>query len=96
MNSRGKVSVAICLCLLPTIIASAQTTATIAPAVVLRVSEEVEIPLKFTAAELAKLPHRTLKAKGHDGKEAELAGHGARYQTRAITFIEAAYSASIQ
>lgn len=74
MKRRGIVRFAICLCLLQAVVANAQTAATIAPAVLLSVSGEVEKPLKLTAADLAKLPHRTIKAKGHDGKEAEFEG----------------------
>jgi DMSO/TMAO reductase YedYZ molybdopterin-dependent catalytic subunit len=36
---------------------------------VLSISGEVEKPLSLTAAQIAKLPHRTVTAKEHDGKE---------------------------
>jgi DMSO/TMAO reductase YedYZ molybdopterin-dependent catalytic subunit len=70
MNLRREAWFAVCLCLLLTPVASAQTT----PAISLSVSGEVEKPLKLTAADLAKLPHRSVRAKGHDGKEAEFEG----------------------
>ncbi len=38
------------------------------------VSGEVERPLKLTAADLAKLPRRTVNAKDHNGKEASFEG----------------------
>lgn len=40
----------------------------------LSVGGEVERPLKLTAADLAKLPRRTVKAKDHGGKEALFEG----------------------
>src|SRR5882762_4193138 len=43
-------------------------------AVLLTVSGEVATPLKLTAADLAKLPRRTLHAKAHDGKDATFEG----------------------
>lgn len=49
-------------------------TTTTASAVLLTVSGEVATPLKLTAADLAKLPHRSLRAKAHDGKEASFDG----------------------
>jgi len=69
-----RVCSAICLCLLLGVIAGAQTTQPAVPAISLSVSGEVERPLKLTAADLAKLPHRSIRAKGHDGKEAEFEG----------------------
>ncbi|MGH9834612.1 MAG: molybdopterin-dependent oxidoreductase [Blastocatellia bacterium] len=74
MNRRREACFALCLCLLLAAVASAQTTQTAAPAVSLSVSGEVEKPLKLTAADLAKLPQRSIRAKGHDGKEAEFTG----------------------
>ena len=65
---------AICLCLLLGVIASAQTAQTAAPTSSLSISGEVEKPLKLTAAELGKLPHRSVRATGHDGKEVEFEG----------------------
>ena len=53
---------------------AALTNAQTAPTISLSVSGEVETPLKLTAADLAKLPQRTIRAKGHDGKEAEFTG----------------------
>ncbi len=70
MNLRREALFAVCLCLLLAAVANAQTTPTIS----LSVSGEVEKPLKLTAADLAKLPHRSVRAKGHDGKEAEFDG----------------------
>lgn len=40
----------------------------------LSIRGEVERPLKLTAADLAKLPRRTVSAKDHDGKEASFEG----------------------
>jgi len=42
--------------------------------VLLTVGGEVTTPLKLTAADLAKLPRRSLRAKTHDGKEATFEG----------------------
>lgn len=42
--------------------------------VLLTISGEVERPLKLTAADLAKLPRRTVSAKDHGGKEASFEG----------------------
>ena len=51
-----------------------QTPQTPAPEVSLSVSGEVENPIKLTAADLAKLPRRSVRAKDHDGKESEFEG----------------------
>jgi DMSO/TMAO reductase YedYZ molybdopterin-dependent catalytic subunit len=51
-----------------------QTPQTAAPEVSLSVSGEVESPLKLTAADLGKLPRRSVRAKDHDGKESEYEG----------------------
>jgi hypothetical protein len=40
----------------------------------LRVEGEVPTPLRFTLAELAKLPRQQVQAKGHDGKESRYDG----------------------
>jgi DMSO/TMAO reductase YedYZ molybdopterin-dependent catalytic subunit len=40
----------------------------------LNVSGEVERPLKLTAADLGKLPRRSVRAKDHGGKESEFEG----------------------
>ncbi len=64
----------ICLSVLFICVCEAQTTQPAALAISLSVSGEVEKPLKLTAADLAKLPHRSVRAKGHDGKEAEFEG----------------------
>src|SRR5215470_4706596 len=53
---------------------SGQTPQTSAPEVSLSVSGEVEKPIKLTAADLAKLPRRSVRAKDHDGKESEFEG----------------------
>jgi DMSO/TMAO reductase YedYZ molybdopterin-dependent catalytic subunit len=42
--------------------------------VLLTVGGEVEHQLKLTAADLGKLPHRSITARGHDGKEAMFEG----------------------
>jgi DMSO/TMAO reductase YedYZ molybdopterin-dependent catalytic subunit len=44
------------------------------PAAGLSVGGEVERPLKLSAADLARLPRRTVRAKDHSGKEAEFEG----------------------
>jgi DMSO/TMAO reductase YedYZ molybdopterin-dependent catalytic subunit len=51
-----------------------QTPQTSAPAISLSVSGEVERPLKLTAADLAKLPRGSVRAKDHDGKESDFEG----------------------
>lgn len=51
-----------------------QTPQTAAPEVSLNVSGEVESSLKLTAADLGKLPRRSVRAKDHDGKESEFEG----------------------
>ncbi|MBA2501463.1 MAG: molybdopterin-dependent oxidoreductase [Pyrinomonadaceae bacterium] len=47
---------------------------TAAMAALLSISGEVERPLKLTAADLAKLPRRIVRAKAHDGKETVFEG----------------------
>lgn len=74
MIEAPKTYLTICFCLLLAAGAHAQTRPTTAPAVLLSVGGEVEKPLKLTAAELAKLPQRSVLANGHDGKEAEFVG----------------------
>jgi DMSO/TMAO reductase YedYZ molybdopterin-dependent catalytic subunit len=49
-------------------------TATGPETILLTVAGEVANPLKLTAADLAKLPRRSLRAKTHDGKEAAFEG----------------------
>src|SRR5262245_46390633 len=51
-----------------------QTTQATTPEISLSVSGEVERPLKLTAADLGKLPRRSVRAKDHDGKESEFEG----------------------
>jgi DMSO/TMAO reductase YedYZ molybdopterin-dependent catalytic subunit len=53
---------------------SGQTPQASAPEISLSVSGEVERPLKLTAADLGKLPRRSVRAKDHDGKESEYEG----------------------
>jgi len=74
MNLRREASIAICLCFLLAAVAGAQTTQTAAPAISLSVSGEVNKPLKLNAADIARLPHRSVRAKGHDGNEAQFEG----------------------
>ncbi len=70
MNLRREAWFAVCLCLLLAAVANVQTTPTIS----LSVSGEVEKPLKLTAADLARLPHTSFRATGHDGKETAFEG----------------------
>lgn len=51
-----------------------QTPQAAAPEISLGVGGEVERPLKLTAADLSKLPRRSVRAKDHDGKESEFEG----------------------
>jgi DMSO/TMAO reductase YedYZ molybdopterin-dependent catalytic subunit len=51
-----------------------QATQTTAPEISLSVSGEVERTLKLTAADLGKLPRRSVRAKDHGGKESEYEG----------------------
>src|SRR5215471_9410139 len=50
--------------------ANAQTNT----AALLAISGEVAQPVKLTAADLAKLPHRTINAKDHNGKDTTFEG----------------------
>jgi DMSO/TMAO reductase YedYZ molybdopterin-dependent catalytic subunit len=45
-----------------------------AEGVVLNVTGDVPRPLKLSAAEFARLPRQTVRATGHDGKEADFEG----------------------
>jgi DMSO/TMAO reductase YedYZ molybdopterin-dependent catalytic subunit len=56
------------------VVAVGQTGQTPAAGYSLSVGGEVEHQLKLTAADLAKLPRRTVSAKDHDGKEATFEG----------------------
>ena len=56
------------------LVAAGQAKPAAAPEVILTVGDEVAKPLKLTAADLAKLPHRTVRAKGHDEAESEFEG----------------------
>src|SRR5215471_8882599 len=53
---------------------SGQTPQASAPEISLSVSGEVERPLKLSAADLGKLPRKSVRAKDHDGKESEFEG----------------------
>jgi DMSO/TMAO reductase YedYZ molybdopterin-dependent catalytic subunit len=64
--------IGIFVALVPTV--SGQTQQASAPEISLSVSGEVERPLKLTAADLGKLPRRSVRAKDHDGKESEYEG----------------------
>ncbi|HZF38326.1 MAG TPA: hypothetical protein VE715_05865, partial [Blastocatellia bacterium] len=64
--------IGIFVALIPAI--SGQTPQAPAPEVSLSVSGEVEHPLKLTAADLGKLPRRSVRARDHDGKESEFEG----------------------
>ena len=55
-------------------VVSGQTQQTAAPEISLSISGEVERPLKLTAADLGKLPRRSIRAKDHGGKESEYEG----------------------
>jgi len=76
MSLRREACFLMCLCFLPAAaaVAGAQTTQNAAPAISLSVSGEVDKPLKLTAAEIARLPHRSVRTKGHDGNEAQFEG----------------------
>ncbi|HEY7182539.1 MAG TPA: molybdopterin-dependent oxidoreductase [Blastocatellia bacterium] len=65
-------AIGIFVALIPAV--SGQTPQTPAPDVSLSVGGEVENPIKLTAADLAKLPRRSVRAKDHDGKESEFEG----------------------
>jgi DMSO/TMAO reductase YedYZ molybdopterin-dependent catalytic subunit len=65
-----KPCLAMCLGLWLGVVVNAQTPT--APS--LTVGGEVERPLKLSAAELSKLPQRSVRATGHDGKEATFEG----------------------
>ncbi|MBV9927621.1 MAG: molybdopterin-dependent oxidoreductase [Acidobacteria bacterium] len=67
------------LCLLILLTLSSQAfaqgqAATQAAGALVSIGGEVERPLKLTAADLAKLPRRTVSAKDHDGKETSFEG----------------------
>ncbi|MBX3278311.1 MAG: molybdopterin-dependent oxidoreductase [Acidobacteria bacterium] len=71
-NALPVICLSICLSILLAVALQAQTPPAAAPAV--SVSGEVEKPVKLTAADLGKLPRRSIRAKGHDGKESEFEG----------------------
>ena len=57
-----------------TILGQAKPSSTTAGDSLLSINGEVERTLKLTAADLAKLPRQTVRAKDHDGKEATFEG----------------------
>lgn len=71
-----RASVALSLIALLSVFTVGQTKPSPAPAAdfLLSVGGEVERPLKLSAIDLARLPHRTVRAKEHDGKEATFEG----------------------
>jgi len=71
---RRRICSVIYLWLLFAVGVGAQAMQSAAPAISLSVSGEVEKPRTLTAADLAKLPHRNIKAKGHDGQDTEFEG----------------------
>lgn len=73
--SQAVLTSALFLIVLGSTVISGQTgAASPIDSVLLTVGGEVATPLKLTAADLAKLPRRTLRAKAHDGKEASFEG----------------------
>ncbi len=70
------ISFALLLIALLSAITSGQANRSPAPTAdsLLSIGGEVERPLKLTAADLSKLPRRTVRAKDHDGKEASFEG----------------------
>src|ERR1700742_2172503 len=54
--------------------AAAQAPQAAAPATLLTIDGDVAHPARLTAADLAKLPHLSAKAKEHDGSEATYTG----------------------
>lgn len=63
--------IALSFCFFLAVDVSAQSPS---PSTALSVTGEVEKPLKLSAPELSKLQRHTVRAKGHDGKEAEFEG----------------------
>ncbi len=53
---------------------SGQTPQSSTPEISLNISGEVERPIKLTAADLTKLPRRSIRARDHGGKESEYEG----------------------
>lgn len=66
--------IAFCLLIAPAAFGQSVQPNAPAPDVLLQVGGEVERPLKLTAADLMKLPRRTVRAKDHGGKEAAFEG----------------------
>jgi DMSO/TMAO reductase YedYZ molybdopterin-dependent catalytic subunit len=58
----------------PVPVVHGQAAQAIASEISLSVSGEVERPLKLSAADLGKLPRKSVRAKDHDGKESEFEG----------------------
>ena len=69
-----RTSISLCFIALCSIITFGQAGQSPAVDYSLSVGGEVEHPLKLTAADLAKLPRRTVRAKEHDSKEATFEG----------------------
>jgi DMSO/TMAO reductase YedYZ molybdopterin-dependent catalytic subunit len=69
-----RLSVQLCFVALCSIITFGQAKQSPALEYSLSVGGEVEHTLKLTAADLAKLPRRTVRAKDHEGKEATFEG----------------------
>jgi DMSO/TMAO reductase YedYZ molybdopterin-dependent catalytic subunit len=67
-------SIALCFIAICSILAFGQAGQSPAADYSLGVGGEVEHPLKLMAADMSKLPRRTVRAKDHDGKETSFEG----------------------
>jgi DMSO/TMAO reductase YedYZ molybdopterin-dependent catalytic subunit len=75
IQARRVLFILLCFCLPVAARTKPAAAAPVAPPeVLLTVGGEVAKPLKLTAADLAKLPRRTVRAKGHDEAESEFEG----------------------
>lgn len=74
MIQTRRICLTICFCSFLAGLASAQAKPNNVPAISLSVTGEVEKPLKLSASDLSKLPHRSIRAKGHDGQKSEFEG----------------------
>ncbi len=74
INFARTISIMLCLLIPPAVFGQSVQTTAPAPNILLSVGGEVEHPLKLTAADLAKLPRRTVRAKDHGGKESAFEG----------------------
>jgi DMSO/TMAO reductase YedYZ molybdopterin-dependent catalytic subunit len=74
MMKRTKPIILLLFVLLSSVVALGQTAETLSTAILLTVDGEVATPLKLTAADLAKLPRRSVSAKGHAEKESTFEG----------------------